>query len=60
RTGQLDTAVIELFDPVYDTTSNTLTYTIMAENGTSINLPNEFGQSVTVIDSTGNQKIPPY
>jgi len=50
RTGQLDTAVIELFDPVYDTTSNTLTYTIMAENGTSINLPNEFGQVTLLID----------
>jgi hypothetical protein len=38
------------FDPIYDTTANTLTYTIMAENGTSIDLLNEFGHSVLVID----------
>ncbi|HZD36073.1 MAG TPA: hypothetical protein VE130_12785, partial [Nitrososphaeraceae archaeon] len=49
QTGDLETAVIESFNPVYDTNTNTLTYTIMAENGTSISLPEEFGQSVLVI-----------
>ncbi|MGA7369382.1 MAG: hypothetical protein WBX01_09645 [Nitrososphaeraceae archaeon] len=39
QSGQLEMAIIELFNPVYDTTSNTLTYTIMAENATSIDLP---------------------
>ncbi|HZD35028.1 MAG TPA: hypothetical protein VE130_07470, partial [Nitrososphaeraceae archaeon] len=42
--------VIESFSPVYDNTTNTLTYTIMTENITSIDLPSEFGQSVLVID----------
>ena len=51
QTGKLDTAVIELFDPMYDTTTNNLTYTIIAENATSVILPSEFGQTVLVIDS---------
>jgi hypothetical protein len=50
ESGELDTAVIESFNLVYDTATNTLTYTIMAENGTSIDLPGEFGQTVLVID----------
>lgn len=32
--------------------TNTLTYTIRAENETSIDLPEGFGQSVLVIDFT--------
>jgi hypothetical protein len=51
QTGNLETAIIESFDPIYDITTNSLTFTIMAENGTSIDLPNEFGQSVLIIDS---------
>jgi hypothetical protein len=51
ETGELETAIIESFNPVYDSTANTLTYTIMAENGTSVNLPSEFGQSVVVVDA---------
>jgi len=50
QTGGLDTAIIELFNPVYDRATNSLTYTITAENATSIKLPTEFGQSVLVID----------
>ena len=46
--GSLENAIIELFDPVYETTTNTLTYTIMAENGTS----SEFRQTTLVIDSS--------
>jgi hypothetical protein len=49
QTGQLETAIIESFKPVYDVATNTLTYTIVPENGT-INLPNEFGQSILVMD----------
>jgi hypothetical protein len=52
QTGKLDTAVVELFSPVYDMTTGTLTYTIMAENSTSIDLPGEFGQTTLVIDSS--------
>lgn len=50
QTGQLETAIIESFNPVYDTNTNTLTYTIVAENATSISLPGEFGQSILVVD----------
>ncbi len=46
-----DLAVIELFNPVYDSQANTLKYDIVAENGTSIGgLPTEFGPSTLVID----------
>jgi hypothetical protein len=47
-------AVIELFNPEYDSEANTLKYDIAAENATtattSIGLPSEFGQSTLVID----------
>jgi hypothetical protein len=45
-----DLAVIELFNPEYDSEAKTLKYDIVAENGTSIDLPGEFGQSTLVID----------
>ncbi len=51
QTGQLETAIIESFNPVYDIATNSLTYTIMTDNATSIGLPGEFGQSVLVIDA---------
>ena len=57
QTGNLDTAIIESFNPVYDNTTNTLTYTIMVENGTSMNIPSEFGQSVLVIDNSEKSAI---
>jgi hypothetical protein len=50
QTG-LDTAIIELFNPMYDMNLETLAYTIMTENATSIDLADELGQSVLVIDS---------
>jgi hypothetical protein len=52
QTGNLETAVIESSNPVYKMTTNTLTYTIMAEHATSMNLPSEFGQSILVIDGS--------
>ena len=52
QTGNLQTYVIESFDPVYNTNTNTLTYTVITENSTSIDLPDEFGRSVLVIDVT--------
>jgi len=39
QTGQLETAIIGSFDPMYDVNTNTLTYTIITENATSIDLP---------------------
>jgi hypothetical protein len=52
KTGNLETAIIESFNPMYDANTNTLTYTIMTDNATSIDLPSEFGQTVLVIDVT--------
>jgi hypothetical protein len=54
-----DLAIIELFNPVYDSEANTLKYDITAVNATttttSINLPGEFGQSTLVIDDDNDQ-----
>ncbi len=67
QTGQLNTAIIELFNPVYDTTTNALRYTITTENATSIELPSEFEQSTLAIDdisgdinSNTNRNAPGY
>ncbi|HZD35408.1 MAG TPA: hypothetical protein VE130_09410, partial [Nitrososphaeraceae archaeon] len=51
QTGQLETTIIESFSPVYDTNTNTLTYTVKAENTTSIDLPSDFAQAILVIDN---------
>lgn len=48
--GQIETPVIESFNSVYIRNTDTLTYTIMAENGTSIDLPSKFEQTALVID----------
>ncbi len=50
QTGQLETAIIESFNPIYDTDTNTLTYTFSAENASSIEVLGEFGQSILIID----------
>jgi hypothetical protein len=58
-----DLAVIELYNPEYDSEANTLRYDITAENATttttttssSIDLPSEFGQSTLVIDADNQQ-----
>jgi hypothetical protein len=55
QSGQLETAIIESFSPIYDIATKTLTYTIMTDNATSINLPVEFEQSVLVIDFMDGQ-----
>ena len=56
-----DLAVIELFNPEYDSEANTLKYDIVSENGTSIGgLPGEFGPSTLVIDRAGDWTYNPY
>jgi hypothetical protein len=50
-TSEQEIALVELFNPVYDEDSNALTYDLTPDNETSIDLPNEFGQSVMIIDS---------
>jgi hypothetical protein len=58
-------AIIELFNPEYDSEANTLSYDIKGENATatatatsSIGLPGEFGQSTLVIDDQYNITFP--
>jgi len=51
QSGYLETAIIDSFNPVYDPNTNTLTYTVIAENATSMDLPRQFGKSVLAIDS---------
>jgi hypothetical protein len=50
-TSEQDLALVELFDPVYDGDRNALTYDARPDNATSIDLPDEFGQSVMIIDN---------
>jgi hypothetical protein len=50
QTGNLDTAILELFDPIYDKNTNTLSYGITTFNSTSIDLPSNFGHSTLIID----------
>ncbi|MDR4490220.1 MAG: hypothetical protein R2685_04880 [Candidatus Nitrosocosmicus sp.] len=50
QTGNLDTAIVELFNPVYNKNTNTLTYGITKYNSTSIEMPSDFGQSTLIID----------
>ena len=47
-----EVAILELFEPGYDYDSNVLVYNFNDLNNTISKLPNEFGQSTLVIDST--------
>jgi hypothetical protein len=46
-----DLTIVELTNPVHDPTARTLKYDVVLENTTSIDIPNEFGQSTLVIDA---------
>ena len=52
-----DTVIIELFDPVYGIDKKILKYEITLDNSTYIELPQEFGQSTLIIDTTVPGKI---
>jgi hypothetical protein len=45
-----DLAVIELYNPEYNSEASVLKYDVIAENATSIDLPGEFAQSTLLID----------
>ena len=51
KEGQQNTAIIELFDPIYDSYNKVLNYKVTPDNATSIELPEEFGQTTMVIDA---------
>lgn len=48
-TKKQDIAIVELFNPIYDANNKMLKYNIFSNNTTSVDLPNEFGQSTLVI-----------
>ncbi|MGD1837443.1 MAG: hypothetical protein ACPKPY_05230 [Nitrososphaeraceae archaeon] len=48
--GHQDTAIIEVFNPVYDVDKKVLKYEAIPDNATSIDLPSEFGQNTLIID----------
>ena len=50
KEGQQNTAIIELFSPIYDSEKMTLNYEVIPDNATSIKLPDEFGQTTLIID----------
>jgi len=46
-----DMAIVELFNPVYNVDKKLLKYNITLENTTSIDLPDQFGQSTLIVDA---------
>ena len=52
--GKQDIAIVELFDPIYDSDNKTLKYEVTPDNATSINVPGEFGQITLFIDCLHN------
>ena len=52
-----DTIIVELFNLVYDFDKKALKYGVIPGNVTSIDLPNKFGQSMVIIDTSG-QPVP--
>ena len=53
-----DNTIVELFNPVYDSNKKVLKYGITADNATSIQLPNEFGQTTIVFDVLRTMALP--
>ena len=49
--SQQDVTIIELFNPVYDFDKMILKYEATSYNATSIELPEEFGQTTMIIDA---------
>ena len=54
-----DTAIITLFNPVYDSEKNVLKYDVIPDNSTSIEFPSEFGQISIIVDN-GTIAVEPY
>ena len=48
--GKQDTAIIELFNPVFDSNKKALKYDVIPDNATSIDITVGFGQSTLLID----------
>ncbi|MGD1839105.1 MAG: hypothetical protein ACPKPY_13730 [Nitrososphaeraceae archaeon] len=48
------TAIVELFNPIYDVNENALKYDVTLVNATSIDLSSESGESTIVINQNRN------
>ena len=48
--GQQDVAIVELFNPVYDSDKQALMYQVIPDNATSVELPGKFGHITIIID----------
>ena len=55
--GGQNVTIVELFNPVYDSDKKALKYDVIPYNATSIELPNEFGQTTIVIDHLCQQQL---
>ena len=53
--GKQDIAIVELFNPIYDSVKKELKYEAIPNNTTDSDLPGEFGQTTLVIDPAGQQ-----
>lgn len=49
-TSEQDTAIVELFNPVYNEANATLKYDVIPDNATAIDLPDDFLQTTMIID----------
>ena len=52
--GKQDDVVVELFNPIYDPNTKTLKYEISHDNTISIDVSEEIGQTILVIDEVIN------
>ena len=52
-----DVAIIELFNPVYDSIKKSLKYDVILDNTTSIDFPSEFGQTTIVMDPNNECQV---
>ncbi|MGD1838501.1 MAG: hypothetical protein ACPKPY_10655 [Nitrososphaeraceae archaeon] len=48
--GVQNVAIVELFNPVYDSEKKILKYEVTPNNATSIELPSEYGEATIIID----------
>ena len=55
--GMQEIAIIELFNPTYDSDKKILKYDVTPDNATSIELPSEFEESTLVMDPAGNPGV---
>ena len=56
KKDEQDIAIAELFNPIYDSDKKILKYDVTPINSTFIELQQEFGQSILIVDITPDGK----